>query len=320
MFMNTQTKEIIDNLKADENIVILGPDGSNPNHLRIYSHGGFMGGVPLTKNSSWKRPDAKYSKDKYDENGQLKDFLSKEKTCCNKIEKNQYRQELYSNPEFITALMNAIKKRNYKYITNADGTVKIIKIERAIQTALISKNLSESGNSGFLICDMELCVPTEDPNKNNWPTFDIIVLDLKSGRVGLVELKCDKKSCKNSSGLQAHFADMNKCLSTSEYFEYICKNIIIRFDFLKEVGIISQELPTPKINEKTIFCGFLFIDNGKGSLGKKSDAVKVCNIQFKEDAKASFKAQKDRFLFLYADSVDTVDFNEMQSWDDFSNN
>ena len=46
--MNKKTKEIIKDLKANKDVIVVGPSDSDRTHLRIYSHGGYIGGIPLT--------------------------------------------------------------------------------------------------------------------------------------------------------------------------------------------------------------------------------------------------------------------------------
>lgn len=312
--ISEEDQNIITNLlKNHSDLVILGPAGTNSasNHLRIYANGGAIGYVPLSKSAEWKLPTKEYIKHNKDLE---EDFATYEKYKKTRHCKD-FKQELYNKKDFVDKLIEATdKKSRQKKNKNYD----IQRKERAIQTKLVRKYLSEDIKSGFLICDMEHSVPEGETLTGKKPNFDIIIMEPKSGRVGLIELKCNFKACKDKkSGLKAHLADIVECMD----LEYVRDNILSRYECLQKAGLISQDLPTADDIEPNFsaFGGFLFIDDGSNTLSTKTDVVKVCIDFFGKDGIEDIKDKKNSIIFLYADSVDNVDFNKMQSWDDFSN-
>ena len=317
--ISEETKIIIKNLlKEHPDLVVVGPAGSWPfkNRFRIYAHGGRIAGVPFNKNNDWLLlPDKKYKK--YNEAGLKKYFDKKSEYINDKDGLKGYMLKLFQeNTDNIIG--EAIKAAEIKFSTE-NGNPK----ERAKQTELVRKYLSEDKKSGYIICDMEHTVvfKEETLTGKKRSDFDIIIMNPKSGRVGLIELKCNSAACggknKKGSDLQDHLADMVACLSEPEYVRY---NILYRYACLQKAGLISKELPTAEDIKPNFFCGFLFIDDGNRSLDTKNAAVKACKDNFDDDNIDSIKANYDSILFLYADSVANVNFNDMQSWDDFSNN
>lgn len=298
--ISEDTQKTIKKLLAEkEELVIVGPSGrdSGDNHLRLYVYGGCIGYAPLGK-AEWKLPSVAYKK----HNLMLEKYFSDE---YNKEKKKQLYEK---DDNFIEAIVTAAKNR-----FTSEGTIK----ERAVQTALVRKYLSEGIKSGYIICDMEHSVPQgETPTCKKRSDFDIIIMNPQSGRAGLIELKSNSKACKNiKSGLKAHLEDIVDCMN----LEYVRDNILYRYACLQNVGLISHDLPTAD-DIKPIFSafgGFLFIDDGNGSLGKRSDAVETCNKYFDEVDKAYIKANSGNIKFLYANDVGSVDFNQMQSWNDF---
>ena len=335
--MSTQTKEIIENLKANKELTIVGPSYSDPNNLRIYSYGGLIGGIPVNDLSWWKLPDENYlnvefkgnDKDALDKYLKAKDsldkFLSGEKNCKNNRDKKQYRQTLYSNPEFISAITTFAKER----FTSLSSTEQQ---ERAIQTKIVKKYLSEKKENSFIVCDMEHCVPKKEYSdgcttyltqyenyfseptnyKEKTPKFDIIAINPDSKKIGFIELKCNKKACLNGSGLKVHLKDTLASMDLPRVRERIAD----RFACLRDFGFLPAELKgiESAFLDYKAFCGFLFV---KGTdLQTKASAIEICETAL-EEILIGENDIKDRLLFLFAENADSVNLNEMQPWDEF---
>lgn len=325
--MNKKTEEIIKDLKANKDVVVVGPSDSDPNHLRIYSHGGYIGGIPLNDNCWWKLPDEKYLEVDFDEKNTLNKYLSAAKNCKNNPEKKLYRQKLYSDSMFISAITNATQKRfSSKNATTKDEQ------ERSIQTKIVKKYLSEERKGDFIVCDMEHCVPKKEyldgcgtylrqhenyfsepiNYKEKAPEFDIIAINPESKKIGFIELKCNESACLNESGLKTHLKDTFACMNIPT----VRKRIADRFQSLQDCGFLPAE---PKVIDSAFsdyeaFCGFLFV---KGTnLQTKASAIKICETELKEILKGKNDI-KDRLIFSFAEDACSVDLDNMQTWDEF---
>ena len=313
--ISDETKIIVNDLwEKYTNIVVLGPAGSYPYDIRfrIYAYGGRIAGIPFNKNNDWLLlPDEKYKN--YNDAGLKKYFDKKSELINDKSELNNYIIELLQeNTDNI--IDEVIKAAEEKFSTEEKNPK-----ERAIQTKLVRKYLSKYVESGYIICDMEFCVPqSENTIGNKKSDFDLIIMDPKNGKLGIIELKCNSDACGNKTGksadLKAHLADMIACLSDPKY---VRDNIIYRYACLKKAGLISDALPkAEEINLDEVFCGFLFIDDGSKTLSTKKNVVVICEKCFEDDIKY-LEEEENKIRFLYADSVDDVDFTQMQSWVDF---
>ena len=325
--MNKKTKEIIKDLKANKDVIVVGPSDSDRTHLRIYSHGGYIGGIPLTDQSWWKLPDEKYLDVDFDKKNSLNIYLSAEKNCKNNPEKKLYRQKLYSDPMFISAITNATQKR----FSSKNATIKDEQ-ERSIQTKIVKKYLSEEREGGFIVCDMEHCVPKKEyldgcstyltqyenyfsepiDYKEKAPKFDIIAINPESKKIGFIELKCNESACSNESGLKTHLKDTFACMNIPN----VRKRIAFRFQSLQACGFLPAELEDidSAFFDYEAFCGFLFV-KGK-NLQTKASAIKICETELKEILREENDIN-DRLLFSFAEDACSVDLNNMQTWDEF---
>lgn len=313
--ISDETKIIVNDLwEKYTNIVVLGPAGSSPYDIRfrIYAYGGRVAGIPFNKNNDWYLlPNEEYKK--YNKAGLENYFNEKSKYINDKSRLNNYIIKILK--ENTDNIINEVIKAAKEKFSTKEKNPK----ERSIQTELVRKYLSKYVESGYIICDMEHCVPIEGRTQKKWPTFDLIIMNPKSGKVGLIELKSNRDACyDDNSGLKSHLEDMNTCLSNREYTKYLHDNILYRYACLQNAGLISKGLPKATDIEPifSAFGGFLFIDDDSKTLSPKKEVVEICEKCFKDDIKY-LKDEKNKIRFLYADSANDVDFTQMQSWDDF---
>ena len=328
--ISKEDQDIIKNLlKNHADLVILGPAGTNSdsNHLRIYANGGAIGYVPLSKRAEWLLPTDEYIK----HNDGLEEYFATFEKYKYAGQRKNFKQELYNGKDFVAKLIEATDenfRQKNKNNENYDNNRK----ERSIQTKLVRKYLSEDIKSGFLICDMEHCVPKKDyldgcstyltqyehyfsepiNYKEKAPKFDIIAINPDWGKIGFIELKCNKKACLNGSGLKVHLKDTLASMDLPRVRERIAD----RFSCLRDCGFLPAELKgiESAFLDYKAFCGFLFV---KGTdLQTKASAIEICETAL-EEILIGENDIKDRLLFLFAENADSVNLNEMQPWDEF---
>ena len=288
-------------LKLDkDNIVIVGPDYTNKNKIRVYNNGGRIAYIYVgNRGSNSELMSIAYADPKYcKEHNKLSGIITST-TDEVSFEKNILDKEYYLLSK------EALTNRWVKSKKNEEG--KAILRERNIETQIMKKFMKAQGD--IITIDMEVQCPRKwFENMENdaeikklmkkqkitkQPRFDIITFS-KDG-IGIIELKVDNENCEN---IISHYAHMKHVLNNREDF---MKEIRRRIKYLKEYDLINSDLVDKyekqvfENKEKKLWCGFLFVRGGKEECIK--NMKKLENL-----------SDVDKIKFMYYEDVESIDF------------
>ncbi len=220
---------------SDKHIVILGPDGTNTEHLRLYAYGGDIGLMPLTKEREYSLSRninyAKYIREGYEDgNGQiynvpvwLKNNKAVKKEMANKKiteeglldECLKYKEQKKINdcltPSENNFYLPLILAAQYNKWTKKDDEKK----ERKVQCEMVKKFQKDCGKTidrEFVVTDMEFKFQLTDERckekskgEGSFSKPDFVVFDGKA--FGLIELKYNGQGYDENNDLDVHFLD-----------------------------------------------------------------------------------------------------------------
>lgn len=283
--------EAIKKLQNDPDIILTGPDCSDPNKLRVYANGGLIGKIYIGNQpkGSTNLINPKY----YIHFEILKDIIENSKTPLETIVKEEY----------ILACKQAIEKRFGK--KKKDSSEKGEK-ERHVQTRIVKRFMGKC--SDWCIADMEMQCPKSwfkgnkfSINTTKQPRFDMIVLNHDG--VGIIELKVNND---NTDNMESHYEHMSYLLTNNEAQKTFLSEINRRVGILCDKGLLDKDVLEFPRNK--LWCGFLFVG---GEIRDTKDIVKKLNN--KKDA------DKIKLLYYPSFDVERIDINKAVSYREFIN-
>ena len=343
----SNSAKLIDILKKRNEVFICGPsfgaregNAGTETHLRVYAYGGYIAGIPTTKNGGVKRFSKTYVK--------------------------------YANDKSaVESILNADKKDVYgKYIENIEAVLEMVRnryisesgekaLERNQQSFIANKFMQITGESMRSICECECCMPNEwykwglDALKNDLkfknnayicsrdvkkPEFDFIMIELpenEDGRAGicLIELKTDIASCREIKGekrsktgkkttmsdLKGHAIDMlaaEHCSLDGEGNIFV-KEILRRYRIMCDPVHGLMDAPPARLTE--------LIDHFRHAPDKVD--IKKCFLFVGKELSKEFVVEQCRsqlsqlgiedMYFLRVDKKEDVDLGKFRKWDEF---
>lgn len=313
-------------LDLNENIVIVGPDYSKKNKLRVYNTGGRIARIYVgERNSKSELMTDGYIKYCEKDPKKLASIITNAKT------EEQIRNAMLSK-DYLDLSQDAVNKRHGNKTKKRDTDYEKLK-ERNVETQIMRKFMTAKGD--WIAIDMEVQCPTKwfkkmrsDKEINNimqksktitkQPRFDIITFS-KEG-IGIIELKVNNENCEN---MISHYVHMKHLLSMNnkdarDARDEFMKEMNRRIDYLIEEPT-GNDLVNTKIikqyrdqvfKENKLWCGFLFVGGGKS----KSIQKVVRNFGDKN------LEELDNLKFLYCDEdkIDSLNIENMQSYNDFT--
>ena len=287
--------------KGTKPIVIVGPDFTDKNKLRVYVNGGLLGKVYIGNRANVRSEliDEEYD-NSFLKTGKLNKLIEYAK-------KNSLENEVIVSPEYLEMAIKAIENKFAKKSRNIKTTEDNEK-ERHVEARIVKKYMNTTKN--WAIVDMEVQFPKSyfenvefSAGTTKAPRFDLVVINEKG--LGIIELKVNNENCDN---MLSHYEHMTYVHDNPENFS---KEFERRIEILGKYELISQKTFQQyknllKQGELPLWCGFLFIGGGKE--GAQQIAKKL-------DGKEKVKDIK----FMYYDDYDLAELNinEMVSYEEF---
>ena len=292
-------KECLELIK-DDSIVIVAPDYTHENKMRLYCNGGLIGRIYIGNSTNGKSDFISEAYIKYEK--QLKNLL-------NKAEKkdNEGRMQILTSEQYIELCKNALKEKWTKKSKENDCEEDEDKKERVIETKILHRFMKHNKNWNAI--DMEICFPESYCNNANFskgttrkPRFDIITIS-KEG-IGIIELKVNNENCGNMNSHYEHMKYIQK---------HECKfknGIINRIQYLIENGLLSEddyEKYKNDLEKNKIWFGFLFVG------GEKEKSIDIIRERLKTGKNL------DGIKFMYCDfkEVKNLNIEKMMKYEDF---
>lgn len=262
---------------TEKPIVILGPDGTNRNMLRVYAYGGLIGRIATEekKDDNHHLADIDYAKYLERADAEYVQYIFKKYPDLEKIlgkssgeklsgrlqtilgQKNFDKAGMLFEAEYLDLILKAAKIRFTKEET---GQLK----ERNVEFAVVKKHMRKEMEDGWCIIDAEYDT-REGTEIECADKPDLVVYDIRKG-FGLIELKYENNSTEN---LCKHYQAVHNMIENTGC-EEIIKELKRRCRFLADYGLIDREFYDCMENDShsCLWQGFLFVG------GKKSDSVK----------------------------------------------
>lgn len=305
-------KELCQKLNQNKKIVIVGPDFSHRNKLRVYNTGGRIARIYVgERNGKSELMDKNYAK-----------YCKKDAKKLERIIKNATTEEQITNTilskDYQELSQDAVNNRYGKKAKKEDDDK-----ERNVETQILKRFMD--AENGWIAIDMEFQCPRKwfENMKNDkeinkllgdkknkitiQPKFDIITFS-KEG-IGIIELKVNNENCDN---ILSHYCHMKHILKNKDIKKSFIDEIFInRIDHLKDNGLINKNIIDKYgeqiSNEKKLWCGFLFVGGGK-----YESAGKVRVLKEKEFT--------NNLKFMYCDfnEIDLLNINNMQNYTEFT--
>jgi hypothetical protein len=277
--------------------------------LRVYAYGGLIGRIPLEgSKAEYHLADDDYKKLlDFNEAELLEKFLAwKKKQPANP---GLSPKKALVNTDYLNLICKAAQSRF--------SSKKKSRQERNIQVKIAKQSMASSAAN--VVCDMEHCIqaaeyakqcqklPQYKGKKSKKPKFDLITID-RNGRIGFIELKINELACRGGSGIREHYEDSQICMQSSS----VKKRIKHRYNVLSENGIIEgvKIEETAAENSEDAFFGFLF--HKSDTLKSQADAVRICKEEI-----AEIDLDGDNIFFQFVAQPEDVDFDHMQTWQEF---
>jgi hypothetical protein len=275
-------------LKKYEEIVIVGPDFSKQDKLRVYANGGLFGRIYLgdDPNKKTELMSETYAKN-HDKSGTLERIIK---------EAQGKEDATLVKKEYVEAGINATEKKFGKKETNDHGEK-----ERHVETRIVKNDMNT--DKPWSVVDMEVKFPKEWFQNNSFhekttkqPRFDLVVLN--EDGFGIIELKVNNESCDN---MRSHYDHMSYILESQTSSEKICAELGRRIEILKKHELVSPETfkmyERMKEKDKTpLWCGFLFVG---GTLEKSKKIAK----------RLEREKNINSIRFMYYDDLGVPDLN-----------
>ncbi len=308
-----EKKELCKKLNQNKKIVIVGPDCSNKNKLRVYNTGGRVARIYVGKrNGKSELMDIEYAKYCKKDANKLKRIIEKATT------EEQITNTLLSK-DYQELSQDAVDHRYGKKAKKEDDDK-----ERNIETQIMKRFMN--AENGWIAIDMEVQCPRKwfenmeydreikelVGNKKNkitkQPKFDIITFS-KEG-IGIIELKVNNENCDN---ILSHYCHMKHILKNKDSKNKFIEEIETRIDYLIKYGLINKNIidqySKQIFSEKKLWCGFLFVG------GNKSDSIRIVE-------RLEGKEFINNLKFMYCDNdeskIKILNINNMQNYTEFT--
>lgn len=282
-------------------IVIVGPDCTDKNKLRVYVNGGLLGKIYTGKHPKGKTELLNESYDDYyPKTGELK-------TIIKEAQENKNQNDVLKNPKYLEMGIKAIEER-FASKKRDDKKQGDSEKERHVESGIVKKYMNTIYE--WAIIDMEAqfsytWFPKAKFSKETTksPRFDLIVIN--ENGIGIVELKVNNENCEN---MLSHYEHMEYVLAHPKKFH---DEFIRRINKLKEFKLINEKIVQNmdamlQCGDIPLWCGFLFVGGGI------EGAQKIVRVIEKKEKINDIK-------FLYCDQYDLekLDMNKMVSYTEF---
>lgn len=279
-------KELLAALLKKDRIFICGPNDKET-RLRVYAYGGLLCQLPVAPESDMDLLSPDY----------LKNYLSEKPSLFAALQKLSGNDE---KMDFLLDNLDDLMLCTNRRFTSTKGTEK----ERNQQTTISRAHTDFSRHRGTVVCDFQFGVPEAIVQAE----FDLVTFSPSEKVFTLVEYKCNARACQGENGLAKHAADMLNCMDQAS--DWCKQELLRRLDYMRDYGLLQhwpEELEhlTPDLR-----AAFLFTP-GEG-LRDREKAAALCEKHIPAD-------KRKKFLYCFADSPESVDLSDMQSWETFSN-
>lgn len=279
-YLKTELKKLLDYEFTDGGtkqrpIVIVGPDGKTKTKLRVYAYGGCIGRIATGKaDYNQLAKDKEYAK--YLEDDAQKSRLKE----MQQLKYGKEKGKLLFDSEYLDLILNAARTR-----FTGEKKGKEERKERSVQTNIVKKHIHKQPGDGWCIVDMEFAISekNEETNKKLFSKPDLVVLDKTRG-FGLIELKYENKSTEN---LAQHYGKLSLAASISNVKEQV-KELKRRCEYLKNYGLINQELYNNCAKPESLWYGFLFVGGERAISVQRVKKISQNHPEIKEDKNCRF--------------------------------
>lgn len=280
-------------------IFICGPSYGDTNKppktkLRVYAHGGVLCELPTEPRTEIKLLDKKY--------------LPKDSSlyaALNGLRGNEKKEKFLQ--DHLDDLLPVVRDR----FTSKKGGIK----ERNQQTVISRSHNNFALHHGTVVCDFQSSIPEAWlPDGLNRPDFDMVTFSMDEtggGVFTLIELKCNKAACDKGSGLKKHAKDMLECVQSLSTRERYKEELLRRLGYMREYSLLQNcpdELEHLRPEDTKLRAAFLFTP-GVG-LEDLEKAAALCEKHIPAD-------KRKKFLYCFANSPESVDLSQMESWTEF---
>lgn len=296
--------EFTDGRVTKKPIVILGPDGTNRNMLRVYAYGGLIGRIAAEekRDDSHHLASLDYAKYLEEADAEYVQYMFKKYPDMEKMPEKSPGEKLSGRLHTILEQNNADKSGMLFEAEYLDLILKAAKIrftgkqtgkpqERKIEAAIVKKHMRKETEDGWCIIDAEYDTrkgtKTEGADKP-----DLVVYDRQKG-FGFIELKYENNSTENKC---KHYQAVHNMIENTGC-EEIIKELKRRCRFLADYELVNREFFDCMENDShsCLWQGFLFVG------GNKSDSVR----QAKDMARQCKDiAENDNCLFWWYPYID----------------
>lgn len=289
---------------GEHNLFICGPSYGDSNQkdpknkLRVYAYGGLLCELPT---------------DHTDPHGEItlltEDHLTKNPSLLEKLQKvKEQRLGGKAKEDFLREHLEALLTSMQDWAKS--GTDE--DIERSQQTIISRTHTDFDKHNGTVVCDFEFAVPRKYGREGKKrPIFDLVTFSKSEtgGVFTLVEYKCNENACTN---LGKHSDDMLHCMTDSRASDWCKRELLRRLeDYMHTYKLLQhwpQELEHLPPENVDLQAAFLFT-HGKG-LRDQEKAAALCEKHIAED-------KRKKFLYCFANSPESVDLSQMESWSEF---
>ena len=287
--------------KTNKPIIIVGPDCTDKNKLRVYVNGGLLGKVYAGTHPKGKTELMNEDYDDYfPKTGALRKLIkgANEKGIQN---------DTLTSPKYLQMGIQAIEERFKK--TREAKEEGDNENERRVESRIVKKYMNTTAD--WAVVDMEVEFSSKmfpnakfSPETTKAPRFDLVVID-ECG-IGIVELKVNNENCTN---MTSHYEHMEYVLTHPKIFH---DEFVRRIELLKEFELISEKTASSfddllQQGDIPIWCGFLFIGGGL------EGAQKIAKVLEKKD-----RIQDIQFMYHDNDALEDLDIHKMLPYEMFS--
>lgn len=231
--------------KKENPFLIVAPDGSDDNHLRLYAYGGQAGKIDMSGENKHKRMNKDYEKHSEPRRERPKDLDS---------------QEYLKYAEQVGRIrwLGTNEKRKKKK-------------ERPVQVRLAKEFMYNRPKTPdtLLVSDLEYKIPKEFFKES--PKVDLILFDGKS--FGFVEFKANGQSMgrSNKNSLTEHMKTFDSLLSLTDsqkkdLFLECCRRLklLLQYELVNKswevsINALPKKETDTNLPEELFWCGFLFV-------------------------------------------------------------
>ena len=295
----------------DNEIVIVAPDYTHKNKMRIYKNGGLFGKIAHREN--FKNLNSELMTKKYEK------YCSNESKLREFIDSANNEEDIiktFYQKEYLELAQNAL---NNKWKKEKNDKPK----ERNIETKIMRKFMNS--NNGFITIDMEMACPKkwfQDMIKDSEikkiqeklehkkikltkiPRFDII--SFSHDGIGIIELKVDNE---NTENISSHYAHMKYILNNNNTKTSFLNEIKRRLYYLKKYELVNEKIINEYENKifenQEIWCGFLYVG------GERKEIIEEIVTEL-----GNYEAI-NKLRFMYCSNFEEIDFSKWLTYRSF---